>query len=363
MRLLLVEDDLPLAEALMSLLVSSGYAVDCVHDGEAAKALVAAEQFDLMILDLNLPHLDGLSVLRAMRASGNRAAVMILTARGTAEDRVRGLDLGADDYMAKPFDIREFEARVRSLLRRQAGLRSATVSLGALSLDLTTRQFAAHGQMIDLPPRERALLELLVTRAGKVVVKEAIVQSLTSLDDMLSDNAIEQYISRLRRRLAPLGLTLRTVRGIGYLLEKPAETPFAAPPFVAVAFDGHGGFGPCGFGGHLARGAAHGAKCVGPGAGRLGLGDCRAGDGGPIGRAGGGYSIFIFGNAGLDRAGQGVLPGGWARGQLPDRLSRSGGGCSHARRRGLCRWGLWAGWHTQRHLAARAVNRGAVHRL
>jgi len=121
MRLLLVEDDLPLAEALVSLLVSSGYAVDCVHDGEAARALVAAEQYDLMILDLNLPHLDGLSVLRAMRASGNRAAVMILTARGTAEDRVRGLDLGADDYMAKPFDIREFEARVRSLLRRQAG--------------------------------------------------------------------------------------------------------------------------------------------------------------------------------------------------------------------------------------------------
>ena len=128
MRLLLVEDDLPLAEALMSLLVSSGYAVDCVHDGEAARALVAAEQYDLMILDLNLPHLDGLSVLRAMRAGGNRAAVMILTARGTAEDRVRGLDLGADDYMAKPFDIREFEARVRSLLRRRAGLRSSTVT-------------------------------------------------------------------------------------------------------------------------------------------------------------------------------------------------------------------------------------------
>lgn len=225
MRLLLVEDDLPLAEALVSLLVGSGYAVDCVHDGEAARALVAAEQYDLMILDLNLPQLDGLSVLRAMRAGGNRAAVMILTARGTAEDRVRGLDLGADDYMAKPFDIREFEARVRSLLRRQAGLRSATVSLGALTLDLTSRQFAAQGQTLDLPPRERALLELLVTRAGKVVAKEAIVQSLTSLEDMLSDNAIEQYISRLRRRLAPLGLTLQTVRGIGYLLEKPAETP------------------------------------------------------------------------------------------------------------------------------------------
>lgn len=223
MRLLLVEDDLQLAEALMSLLVSSGYAVDCVHDGEAAKTLVAAEQFDLMILDLNLPDLDGLSVLRHMRTQGNRAAVMILTARGAAEDRVRGLDLGADDYMAKPFDIREFEARVRSLLRRQAGLRSSTVSLGPLSLDLTVRQFSGHGQIMDLPPRERALLELLLTRAGKVVAKEAIVQSLTSLEDILSDNAIEQYISRLRRRLQPLGLSLRTVRGIGYLLEKPGD--------------------------------------------------------------------------------------------------------------------------------------------
>lgn len=225
MRLLLVEDDLQLAEALMSLLVSSGYAVDCVHDGEAAKTLVAAEQFDLMILDLNLPDLDGLSVLRHMRTQGNRAAVMILTARGAAEDRVRGLDLGADDYMAKPFDIREFEARVRSLLRRQAGLRSSTVSLGPLSLDLTVRQFSGHGKIMDLPPRERALLELLLTRAGKVVAKEAIVQSLTSLEDILSDNAIEQYISRLRRRLQPLSLSLRTVRGIGYLLEKPGDHP------------------------------------------------------------------------------------------------------------------------------------------
>jgi two-component system, OmpR family, response regulator len=223
MRLLLVEDDLPLAEALLSLLVSSGYAVDCVHDGESAKGLVATEDFDLVILDLNLPQLDGLAVLRAMRARGNRAAVMILTARNTAEDRVRGLDLGADDYLAKPFDVRELEARVRSLLRRQAGLRSSIVSLGPVALDLTTRRFSAQGQDLDLPPRERALLELLLTRAGKVVAKEAIVQSLTSLDDMLSDNAIEQYVSRLRRRLQPMGLQLRTIRGIGYLLEKPLD--------------------------------------------------------------------------------------------------------------------------------------------
>ncbi|NBZ89143.1 response regulator [Stagnihabitans tardus] len=220
MRILVVEDDLPLAEALSTLLASSGYAVDLVHDGASAEALVAVEAFDLVILDLNLPQMDGLAVLGAMRARGNAAAVMILTARGASEERVRGLDLGADDYMAKPFDVREFEARVRSLLRRQAGLRSAQISLGALTLDLTSRQFALADQVLDLPPRERALLELLVTRAGKVVTKEAIVQSLTSLDDMLSDNAIEQYVSRLRRRIAPQGLSLRTVRGIGYLLEK-----------------------------------------------------------------------------------------------------------------------------------------------
>lgn len=222
MRILLVEDDRPLAEALGALLAAAGYAVDTVHDGEAAEALAAAERFDLVILDLNLPRMDGLSVLRAMRNRSNDAAVMILTARGAPEDRVRGLDLGADDYMAKPFDIREFEARVRSLLRRQAGLRAASVTLGGITLDLNTRQFSAGGQPMDLPARERALLELLFTRAGKVVAKETIVQSLTTLDDILSDNAIEQYVSRLRRRIAAHGLALRTARGLGYYIERSA---------------------------------------------------------------------------------------------------------------------------------------------
>jgi two-component system OmpR family response regulator len=232
-RILLVEDDVALHAALMALLVQSGYAVDGVYDGASAEALIAAETFDLVILDLNLPQMDGLDVLRAMRSGAaqrgtaqqgaSAAGVMILTARGSAEDRVRGLDLGADDYLAKPFDVREFEARVRSLLRRQAGLRASTISLGALHLDLTTRQFSAQGAALDIPPRERALLELLIMRAGKVVAKEAIVQSLTSLDDMLSDNAIEQYVSRLRRRIAPLGLELRTVRGIGSLLGRAQD--------------------------------------------------------------------------------------------------------------------------------------------
>ena len=223
MRILLVEDNAALAEGLATILRGTGHAVDVVQDGTSAEVLAAAESFDLVILDLNLPQMDGLSVLRAMRDRQNRAAVLILTARGSAEDRIRGLDLGADDYMVKPFDVGELEARVRSLLRRQAGLRASTVSFGAVTLDLTSRSFLADGVALDIPARERALLEVLFTRAGKVVAKEAIVQSLTSLDDDLSGNAIEQYVSRLRKRLAPHGLTVRTARGIGYYLDKLAE--------------------------------------------------------------------------------------------------------------------------------------------
>ena len=222
MRILLVEDTRPLAEALASLLTGSGYTVDVVHDGAAAEESIANGHFDLVILDLNLPGMDGLAVLRRMRALGSQAAVLILTARGAPEDRVCGLDLGADDYMAKPFDIGEFEARVRSLLRRQAGLRSSRVQIGGVTLDLTTRQFTTETGPLDLPARERALLELLFMHAGKVVPKETIIQSLTSFDDSLSDNAIEQYVSRLRRRLQSLGVHLRTARGIGYYIEKPA---------------------------------------------------------------------------------------------------------------------------------------------
>jgi two-component system, OmpR family, response regulator len=220
MRIMLVEDDRPLAEALTTLLVQSGYAVDTVHDGVSAEALGASERFDLVILDLNLPEMDGLAVLRAMRARTDDAAVMILTARGAPEDRVRGLNLGADDYLTKPFDIAEFEARVRSLLRRQAGLRASTLTVGAVTLDLISRRLSTASGPIDLPARELALVELLFTRAGKVVSKETIVQSLTSLDDSLSDNAIEQYVSRLRRRLAVHGVALRTARGIGYYIDK-----------------------------------------------------------------------------------------------------------------------------------------------
>ncbi|EUC00794.1 two component transcriptional regulator, winged helix family [Rhizobium sp. CF080] len=222
MRILLVEDNQALAEGLSTILRGSGYAVDAVADGASAEAVAAAETYDLVILDLNLPEMDGLDVLRAMRARANKAAVMILTARGTPEERVKGLDLGADDYMIKPFDISEFEARIRVLLRRQAGLRSSIVNYGGVTFDLNSRTFSSLGVTLDLPAREVALLELLFLRAGKVVSKDAIMASLTGFDDDLSANAIEQYVSRLRRRLGPHGLTVKTARGIGYYLETTA---------------------------------------------------------------------------------------------------------------------------------------------
>jgi DNA-binding response OmpR family regulator len=220
---LLVEDNQVLADGLVALLRGSGYAVDWVSDGTSALAATATESFDLVILDLNLPEMDGISVLRSMRARQEKAAVLILTARGSPEERVKGLDLGADDYMIKPFDVSELEARVRVLLRRQAGLRSSTVSYGKVSFDLTSRTFSAEGAPLDIPARELGILELLFMRAGKVVAKEAIMQSLAGFDDELSGNAIEQYVSRLRKRLAPHGLTVKTARGIGYYLERLPE--------------------------------------------------------------------------------------------------------------------------------------------
>jgi len=223
LRILLVEDNQVLADGLVALLRGSGYAVDWVSDGTSALAATATESFDLVILDLNLPEMDGISVLRSMRARQERAAVLILTARGSPEERVKGLDLGADDYMIKPFDVSELEARVRVLLRRQAGLRSSTVSYGKVSFDLTSRTFSAEGVPLDIPAREVGILELLFMRAGKVVAKEAIMQSLAGFDDELSGNAIEQYVSRLRKRLAPHGLTVKTARGIGYYLERLPE--------------------------------------------------------------------------------------------------------------------------------------------
>jgi two-component system, OmpR family, response regulator len=212
MRVLVAEDNAMLADGLAAVLRGAGYAVDVVRDGEAADAAAATTAYDLVILDLNLPEMDGLDVLRSMRARRSTSAVLILTARGAMDERVKGLDLGADDY--------ELEARVRVLLRRRAGLHMARVSFGEITLDTVSRTVEARGAPLDVPARELKLLETLLMKAGKVVAKQAIIDSLAGFDDDLSANAVEQYVSRLRKRLAPFEVTVKTARGLGYYLDK-----------------------------------------------------------------------------------------------------------------------------------------------
>jgi two-component system OmpR family response regulator len=220
MRILVAEDNETLAGGLAAVLRNGGYAVDVVHDGASADAALRATDFDLVVLDLNLPELDGLDVLRALRARRSGTAVLILTARGAMDQRVKGLDLGADDYMTKPFDVPELEARVRVLLRRRSGLHDARVGFGDIALDTVSRTVTARGAMLEVPQRELHVLETLLMKAGQVVAKQAIIESLAAFDDDLSPNAVEQYVSRLRRRLAPFDVTVRTARGIGYYLDR-----------------------------------------------------------------------------------------------------------------------------------------------
>lgn len=223
MRILVVEDNRTLADGLAVVLRVAGYAVDVVHDGISADAVLSTETFDLVVLDLSLPEMDGLDVLRRMRARRNASSVLILTARGALDERVRGLDLGADDYMTKPFEVSELEARIRVLLRRQAGLHNSSIAFGNIELDTVSRTLSAFGQTLDMPARELSVLETLLRKAGKVVAKQSIIESLAAFDDDLSENAVEQYISRLRRRLAPYALTVRVARGLGYYLDRIAD--------------------------------------------------------------------------------------------------------------------------------------------
>ena len=220
MRILLVEDDKTLADVLYRALVQSAYAVDLAASGSEADNALHIKTYDLAILDLGLPGLDGLEVLQRLRARKSSVPVLILTARDALEDRVRGLDLGADDYLAKPFDLPELEARVRALLRRGQASAFPDLVHGKLRLDTAGRRLFHAGQPVELSARELAVLELLLMREGRVVSKEHMVNHLYGWGDEAGPNAIEVYVYRVRKKLEPFGCQIRTIRGMGYLLDR-----------------------------------------------------------------------------------------------------------------------------------------------
>jgi len=216
MRVLVVEDIADVGEAIVASLERMGHRVDWERDGRSADELARVQTYDLLVLDVMLPHLDGFSILRRLRERKDRTPVLVLTARSQIEDRVSALDLGADDYLVKPFDFRELEARVRALLRRQTGSATNVVRCGLLTIDRAGRVAELDGRPLDLTRRELTLLEILATRPGRVFPKDELIDQLFGLDDEPSENAVEQHMARLRRKIAGAGVEIRTLRGLGY---------------------------------------------------------------------------------------------------------------------------------------------------
>ncbi len=217
MRALLVEDDPLLGEGVCAGLKQDGYAVDWMRDGQMAETALQVEHFDILILDLGLPGQDGLQLLQKLRARGNPIPVLILTARDSLDDRIKGLDVGADDYMVKPFDLEELNARMRALLRRSAGRAAPKLVHGRLVLDPAAHELRHEGVAVDLPPKEFALLQTLLENAGRVVSKTKLQEALYSWEQDLASNALEVHIHHLRKKLG--SDLIRTIRGVGYIIE------------------------------------------------------------------------------------------------------------------------------------------------
>lgn len=219
MRVLLIEDDPLLGDALQAGLRGNGFAVEWLRDGEAGLAALAADRFDAVVLDLGLPRLDGRRLLERRRAEGDRTPVLVLTARDALEDRVAGLDSGADDYVVKPVAIAELAARLRALVRRASGIARGQLEAGPLTVDPAARAVTWRGEPVELAPREFDVLLALTLRAGRVVTREQIESALYEWDRGIESNAIEVHVHHLRRKLAPE--LIRTVRGVGYMM--PAD--------------------------------------------------------------------------------------------------------------------------------------------
>lgn len=220
MRILLVEDDPSLGEGLRTVLRRAAYAVDWLRDGASALAAIRAGGLDLVVLDLGLPRKDGLEVIREARRAGATVPILVLSARERASDRMLGLDMGADDYVSKPFDSGELLARVRALLRRSNGQATPTLAFGGLALDPASLTVTWQGRVVDLPRREVALLRLLMEHPGRIVTRETAQQRLYGWDEDVASNAVDVHVHHLRKRLHPA--LIRTVRGVGYALDDPA---------------------------------------------------------------------------------------------------------------------------------------------
>ncbi len=218
MRILLVEDNEDLGEAIEKRLRSAGHSVEWVKDGAHVVSTAESDQFDAVALDLMLPNRDGIGLIAELRKRKFNAPILVITARSEIDDKVSLLDLGADDYLVKPFDLRELEARLRALLRRSGGQASSTVSVGNLELDLAALNVAIDGKALELGRREFRLLEILVSHVGKVVPKERLMNQLFNFDETVSINALELHISRLRKKLDGANVEIGTVRGVGYLM-------------------------------------------------------------------------------------------------------------------------------------------------
>ncbi|MFT4184170.1 MAG: response regulator [Rhizobium sp.] len=218
MRLLIVEDNRELASWLGKALRQAQYAVDIAYDGEDAEHMLKVAAYAVVILDLSLPKIDGLTLLKRLRQSGNKVPVIILTANASLDGRVAGLDSGADDYLAKPFEIAELEARIRAAVRRGHDRAAPEIAVGDLLFDGGTRQFFLAGEMLALTPREHAVLEHLVMKAGTTVTKTALSESVFGFDDLADTSAIEIYVHRVRKKLEGSAVQIATLRGLGYLL-------------------------------------------------------------------------------------------------------------------------------------------------